>query len=454
MYFWHDLRLIVVKIQHMRQRVLIIFLFLCTFLAGQTPLSFEQCIKLAFENNLELKKQKNNEIRAKYSVSLSKWDMAPSVYAGSSSSIDLRRSTNQNNQIISGKSFSSNMYLNGSLLLFGGLTNLNNIKAQEILQTSVQEHTEALKNSLYLDILIAYSNIVYESENLAVNRKKLEESVIQMDRIKTLVEVGKREPVAIDEIKAVVSGTKLDVLKAENKIKVSLLRLRNLLEYNTSFNIVIDDFKIQFPVEENFSIDQVYQIACSNLPRLKEQETKYEYLKKQLAIRYGKYSPTIAMNGGYSSGYYSNDTLANGLKTPFNTQFNKYLNPSLSLSLNVPIFNGRKKEYDVKYTKLEIEDQLYTISQHKNTIQREIEEALQILTSSKQEFEGANDYLTFVKKSFESSKEKYALGMINSTDFITAQNQMADAQLALMNARLNCIIQERIIKLFMGVRTI
>ena len=69
------------------------------------------------------------------------------------------------------------------------------------------------------------------------------------------------------------------------------------------------------------------------------------------------------------------------------------------------------------------------------------------------EFLNSTDYLGFVQKSYESNKEKYTLGLINSTDFIMAQNQLANAQLSLMNARLNWIVQERIVKLYMGERT-
>lgn len=381
--------------------------------------------------------------------------MAPSINAGSGLSVNLKRSTNQNNQISSGQNYSSNMYLNGSLNLFSGLKTINTIKAQKILQRSVKEQTEQLKNDLFLDVLVLYANIVYELERIKISKNKLLESETQLERIAALVEVGKREPVAIDEIKATVSGAQLELTRAKNRASISQIRLMNLVEFSgqNELQIKANDFSIIKPTDRNYTTTFVYTSACETLPRLKKQELLLSYISKQICIQYGQILPTLSIHGGYGSGYYSTDTLLSGQITPFGQQFKEYLNPSLGMSLSIPLFNGRRKEFDLRRKKLDKDDQLIAILQEKNTIQKEVEEAIQLLQSSQMEYKNAMDYLGFVEKSYLSNKEKYALGLLNSTDFLSAQNQLADAQLSVINSKLNWIVQDKIIQLYTGNRT-
>ena len=72
------------------------------------------------------------------------------------------------------------------------------------------------------------------------------------------------------------------------------------------------------------------------------------------------------------------------------------------------------------------------------------------LENLKLEYESASDHLHFVEKSFETYREKFRLGLISTTDFMTAQNQLAVAKSDQTLAKYSWIVQRETIKLYEG----
>jgi outer membrane protein len=220
----------------------------------------------------------------------------------------------------------------------------------------------------------------------------------------------------------------------------------------TGFDLLGLEFEIILPSEKEYTLEMVYQQACQNLPDLKEKEYQLEYYKKVLSAYQGQKLPSINLEGNYYSQFYSTDTLSNGATTPLNKQFNNYLNPSVGLNINIPIFNKRSAEFQVRKSKIDIENAVLELEQQKKEIYNEIQNAIQLFNSCYLEYVNAADNLKYVEKSFEIYREKYSMGLINSTDFITAQNQLLQSKTNVLTAKYDWILQEKIIRLYSGYK--
>ncbi|MBN1927108.1 MAG: TolC family protein [Prolixibacteraceae bacterium] len=432
---------------------ILIFLSVLT-LAQEKPVLFtlNDCVSRAMAENIDLKIQKNREKKAMLDRQKSQWQLAPSINGGAGSSLNLRRSTNQNNEISSGTNYTINYGLSSSLVIFGGFTKINTIAAYKYNELAYKESTQYLANQLYLQIIESYTMALYQKAMVEVLDEKLEISKKERDRIEAYISEGLIEPVALYEIEATVSGNELERNRMENNFKLALIQLSQLIEWANykTFNIAPGEFEATNPEVMPYNYTSVYSIACANLPQIKQKEYTIAYLKKALNVSKGNMLPSLSVNGGYSSGFYSTDTLANGVPTAINDQFSKYLNPSLGLSLNIPIFNGFGRNIEVKKSKVDLENGLYELENEKKLIGKEIVEAIQRLEACLLEYESAMNNLKFVEKSFETYREKYRLGLLNSTDFITAQNQLAKARTDVIAAKYSWVVQNKIIELYMG----
>jgi outer membrane protein len=416
--------------------------------------SLADCFIYGVEHNLELKMGMNNTEKEKLSYQQTQWQLAPSINGGGNGNMNFRRSTNQNNQISSGNAYSLNYGISASLILFDGLSRVNQISAMKFNLLAYNKIIEQQENTLYLDVVKLFSQTIFFKQQVNVAEEQLNLSRKEQEKIETKVSLGLLGHSSIDEIKATVSGNQFELSKLNNSLKMSLLNLMQLINLpdTIAFEITGSEFELTIPSVKEYTKEVVYQQACENLPDLKEKEYRLKYYKKLLTANQGHLLPSLSINGGYSSSFFSTDTLDNGLKTPFNNQFDNYLNPSVSISLNVPIFNKRSTGFQLKRSKIDIENAVLELEQQKKEIYHEIQNAIRQLNSSYLEYVNAADHLAFVDKSFEIYREKYSMGLINSTDFITAQNQYLQAKTNVLAAKYTWIIQEKIIRLYSGLR--
>ncbi len=432
----------------------IVLLTFCSAIAlAQTQYyTFEQCVKMGIENNIDLQIQNNTIQSANYDTRETRWDMAPSISGYGNANIDLKRSTDQNNDVRSGVSYYSNYGISGSMSLFHGLTQHNIIAARKYMELSYKETAKKMQNQLYLDIAQYFSEALYTKELIQVSEENLEIRKAEYERIISNINLGLAAKADSLEAQASVSDNELDLQRLKNSYKLSLMKLAQLIGLESTLDFDIDDaaFLVQKPVANEYTTELVYSQACNNLPEIQSLEYSLMRAKKYLNVYRGNFSPSLSVSGGYSSNFYSTDTLADGSNTPFDKQFKTYLNPNLRLSLSVPIFSGFSKRYDVKRQKLEIKNTMLRLQNQKRTIRTTIESTLMQMNAYKDEYESASENLRYVKEYFDSYKEKYNLGMITSTEFNEAQNKFSSAKANVISARYNWIVQEKVIKVYSG----
>ena len=160
-------------------------------------------------------------------------------------------------------------------------------------------------------------------------------------------------------------------------------------------------------------------------------------------------SPSLQLNAGYHSAFFSSDTLSNGVQTPVRTQFDNYLNPSVSLTLSLPIFNGRQRRTAVSRSKIDLENARLTLENEKLLMKREIEEAVMKLNNLQLEYENAKDNLEYNERAFEIQQEKFRLGLITTNDFMDAQLRLSQAKANLLLTKFSWLVQEKTIDLYM-----
>lgn len=413
--------------------------------------TLDRCIAQAMEQNIALKIQHNLEEKTSYTYQQSQWNLLPTINGSGYYELSLKRSTDQDNNISSGRSQYAQYGLSAYLNLFSGFTALNSISAAKFNKLACGESSNLAENQLIINVMTLFAQAQYQKSLVDVLKERLEVSNSELERIKANISVGNMEAVAESEINATVSGNKLKLGQAENEYKLLLLKLSQLIELPSSsdFDIDTEMFDAMEISESYFSTEEIYAQACNSYPAILQKEYELGYYKKELHIAEGSASPSLSLGGSYGTRYYSTDTLAS-----FSEQAEKYLSPSISATLSIPIFNGMSKTMNIKRSRIDMENAMYELESQKKTIKQEIENAIFQSEAFYLEYVNASDNLHFVEISFETYREKYRLGLISTTDFITAQNQLAEAKANVKKARYSWIVQQKTIDLYKGIRNI
>jgi outer membrane protein len=412
--------------------------------------TLDRCITHALENNLNIKISHNQYRKAEHDHSQGLWSLAPSINGWSNSSLDFQRSTNQNNQIESGSAYNIFYGLSSSLSIFAGFTRHNSIAARRLYKNAVNETTKLTEMMIELEIISLYAQALYQKSLLEIAIEQLEKNSLETKRVAALIEVGRIEPVLQHEIDAIVSSSQLTVSKLTNEYRLLKLRLMQLAEINSSEDIELSDAGFEAAIPDNYSlsVDSVFNESIGRNPNFRQKEFEVSYYKKLLQVYKGNYAPSLSLSAGYSSGFFSRDTLPTGKSTPFSTQFNNYRNPSVGLSLNIQLFVGRQRDYQVKKGRLDIENAQYSLENQKKTYRRELEEMILKLESFALEYNSSSENLRFTQKSFDTYHEKFQLGLLTTIDFMSAQNQLAQAQSNLLMARYSWVVQKRTLEIY------
>ncbi|MFT3737603.1 MAG: TolC family protein [Breznakibacter sp.] len=414
--------------------------------------ALERCIAQAKEMNIDLKISRNDYRKAELGHRQNLWDMGPQVNGYASSTVDFQRSTNQNNQIESGTTYSVGYGLTGSMNLFAGFTAHNRAAAGRFYKLAAAESTQLAEYQLVTDITSLYANALYQKALIDVAREKYETSLYEAQRIVATIEAGQLEQVALDEINATVSENRLQLSRVQNDYLLTKLQLAQAIETpnDSAFDISDATLEAVLPQQTNLGVDSLYLITCTVYPSVRQSEYEMDYYKKLLHVARGTLAPSLSLLGGYTSGFYSTDTLDNGKKTPFSTQFDNYRNPYMGLSLNVPLWGARQKSYQAKMNKIDLENAVLAYENKKKQLRRELEEAVFKLNALYLEYVAAADNLVFTEKSFGTYREKFRMGMIGTTDFMNAQNLYSQARSNVMLARFSWAVQQKTLQLYLG----
>ena len=90
------------------------------------------------------------------------------------------------------------------------------------------------------------------------------------------------------------------------------------------------------------------------------------------------------------------------------------------------------------------------LGQQKKTFRKEVEEMVLKFEALAIEYQSASENLSFTQKSFDAYQQRYQLGLLTTIDFLSSQNQLAQAQSNLLMVRYSWVVQKRTLEIYWG----
>ena len=82
------------------------------------------------------------------------------------------------------------MKIDKDLSIFNGFQNINNIRKNNLDYLSSKYDVEKITNDIYVNIVTAYLQLLYNIDLVEVSKQKVNLSELQFERISKMVEVG------------------------------------------------------------------------------------------------------------------------------------------------------------------------------------------------------------------------------------------------------------------------
>jgi outer membrane protein len=461
--------------------LLTIFSLLTTLaFRSQTGWDLQQCIAYAEKHNITLKQAALSSEINKNNTTQSKASVLPSLNAGAQhnynfgQTIDRFTNTFANTQVLS-----QNFYIASSVVLWSGLSQYNNIKANEYNYLSGVENYKQLQNDLSLNVANAYISVIFAEELLKISENQTNITKEQLERTQKLVNAGAIAKSIEYDIKAQLANEQVNVINAENNLAISMLSLRQLMNLDsvTNFSIVRPVLDVTEGPLLADNIQFIYESGLKNQPSIKRGEYSILSAERNLAASKGRLSPTLTFNASMGTGtsglakdilgvnytgyqvsgitnkgdsVYTPVTELVTRKTSFSDQFNNNINKSLGFTLNIPLFNGLQTHTAIKNAKLNALNAQYTLDLAKQNLYKTISQAYVSAKAALNKYVASRSSVEAANESFKYAQQKFDAGVISAFDFSTSKNRLFAAESNLLQAKYDYVFKLKVLDYYQG----
>ncbi len=348
--------------------------------------------------------------------------------------------------------------LNANVDIFKGLQNVNQLRKANLSIIASQYQLTKMQEDIALNVANAYLQILFNKENLKVQKEQSVLDAKQYDRTVQLVDAGNVPKGDLLDIQATKASGKQRVIVAENTLMLSKLSLAQLLQIQDfqNFDVSEDDMPTMLSTILSESPETVIAKAKESRTELKIAQANLAIAEKDISIAKGAYLPSLSAFYGFNTRASNSDGFDFVTSTitspkPIFTQFDTNKGQNFGLSLNIPIFNGFTVRNNVARSKIALERSKLAKSQQELDIERNVFTAYTDTKAAKESYEAALQIEKARELAMQYAKDRYEIGMMNIFDYNQSQTAFVNAQSEVLRTKYDYIFRIKILEFYFGI---
>ena len=469
----------------------VLLLFLAFSASAQEKWSLERCVTYAIQNNISVKQADIQTRLAEIDVLQSEAMKYPSLGFSADAGKNFGRSINRaTNTFENESSFGAGFRLQSGVTLFNWFSQKHSTAAAKLELQAAGAATDKVRNDIALNVAVAYLQALLANEQVEVSLVQIAQTNAQYENIKKLVKAGSLPELNAAEVEAQLARDSAAFITARSGYQQQIIFLKALLSLNMSQPFDIEKPEVEaIPIEPLAELqpETVYQEALRNLPQQKVNQLRYEAAQKNILAAKASMYPTLSAFGSIGSNY-SNlfpdqenvivtstgvfDTSRVAFvdvgggnkryiiqerydffspKAKFGKQlFDNNLSQSVGLNLSVPIFNNRQLRSNLERSKLSAENFKLQADQDNLTLQQDIYTAYTDAVNAMQRYLAATKAVEAAEKAYNFSSKRYEVGLLQTIELITNQNNLYRTRLDALSARFEYVFRMKLLEFYKG----
>lgn len=374
-------------------------------------LSLNDCIILAFQNQIDVVTATNNIIIAKSKLAQNKSAYLPQVSV-------------ENNAFVIGSQGVLNKNTTGSAfsvsqLIFDGGLREASVKGARY---GVQENSASLsrtRQTVAFDVTKAYYDVLRARHLAEVSEANVKYNEALRDQIQLQAEQGEAAKVDVLPVEAQLANARVNYLSAKNSVRTAALELQIAMGVTP---------------QQGFDVQEVDHVSEPEVRPLNEYtafalKDRPDVLQTQAGLGAARASVRAARISLYPRPVISGDyqkSIAGGFQ-----QSGGQITGGIAFNL----FDGGASRAAYKGAQAAQANQQQQALQLDRNIKVQVEEAYLNLTSAKERMDASQAGLTAAEKNLEAQKDRYSQGLAITLDLLNAEVQLVTAQSNLVQAK-------------------
>jgi outer membrane protein len=424
--------------------------------------TLEECVDYAIKNNISIQQSELDAKSAAVEKSAAIGNFLPSLNINGSHSWNIGLNQNITTGLLENQTTQfTSAGINSSVAIYNGMQNQNRLRRANLAMVASKFQLSKMKDDISLNIANAYLQILFNKENLKVQKEQLSNNEKQLLRSQELVNAGVVPRGDLLDIKATVATNNQAIVTAENALLISKLSLAQLLQLDN-----FQDFDVaeaNYDAKESTTLlqtpESIFAKAKEERVELKIAKTNLEIAERDLKIAKGAYQPSL--QGFYSlntrAGYSDRVIGFNGTTPilapalPVFEQFDNNKGHSFGLQMNIPLLNGFSVRNNVDRSKIAFDRSKIAFSQQELDLERNVFNAFTDAKGAVKANESAIITLEARQEAYNYAKEKFAVGMLNAFDLNQSQTLLVNAQSEVVRTKYDYIFRVKVIEFYFGI---
>jgi len=337
--------------------------------------------------------------------------------------------------------------MNSSMPLYNGFKINNKIKQSEINFKSGQYNLEATKESISLNVLNAYLQVLYAEELVKTNEVQLQSTNEQLKLADQRMSIGLIAKSDYMQVKSQFATENFNLANAKSQLITDRLNLMQIMQYpvSDSFKIFHPDLGSLIVFQKKPDKDSIYNVAMDIKPQIKSAALNKESALLGEKIAKADYWPKLSLDASLGTNYTSLNN------SNYSNQVNQYLQPFFGLSLGIPIYQNRLVKTEVEIAKIGMANAELDELNTKTLLRQNIEQASVDVTTAQIKYDASMEQYNAAHESYVLASEKFSNGLINSVDYTIQKTNLNVAESQLLQAKYNLIFSYKILDFYSGI---
>ena len=466
-----------------------VVLFLSVTAAAQQRWDLQRCVQYAVDNNISVKQADVQARLSALQLKLSRAGQYPSANLSANAGYNFGRSINPATNAFENQSiFFSGFGIQGGVNLFNWFSQRHAIAASELDLKAANAATDKARNDIALNVAVAYLQALLAYEQIEISNIQVQQTHSQLENVRKQVAAGVLPELNSAEMEAQLARDSAAYIVATGTYQQNLVQLKALLNLDMATPFDIEKPNVEaIPVEPLSELQPqvVYTQALKNLPQQRVNQFRYQAAQKNVQVARAGMFPTLSAFASIGSRYSSLfpdqqnvsvsptgkfDTLGfveltpgNVLpavrpsfnvampNTPFGRQiFDINLSQAIGLNLSIPIFNNRQLRTAWDRAKLNAESIKLQVEGDNLTLQQDIYTAYNDAVNALQRYNAAQKAVEASEKAFNFSQRRYDVGLLQTIELITNQNNLYRTRLDAVSARYEYVFRMKLLEFYKG----
>ena len=430
---------------------------------AQEVMTLKDCMEYAVSNSTKMRIQqadiRDAQVERRSAILEA---FTPSVSAGTYAYYNFGRSVDpETNTYKSTTSFQNGYQASGSIALFNGFQAVNNLKIARTAEAMGLSKYRQSSDEICLATMEAYYNVVYYSQMTKAIEEEVSAATKAVQLARKQEQLGQKGYADVVQIEADLAAKEYRLVNTRNMYNDALLTLKDIMFWPLS-----DSLKIDFSMADEQALEQGEKLvleggldtpadladrAVLSHPSIAIAQGEMMNAKRALNTAKWQLLPSLNLNGGWSTSYFTYPDEKGYVATPFKDQLSNNMGEYVQLSMSIPIYGRLYRQATISKRRNAYARATAQYDQKMREIESEVARALQDKEGAEAAFIQAHKQAQVQKEAYKFNTRKYEQGMISPIEWQTASGNYLSAKAEQLNALLKFYLKRSVVEYYSGV---